>query len=90
MRTATPSRLECLQCGAWTTSNVYALPPEGNDAAEIMLVGEGAGQDEELYGRNFIGRAGDMLNHCLAAAGILLTALLGGGIAAYRTLCTND
>lgn len=38
----------------------------GNAAAQIMLVGEGPGANEDLLGLPFVGQAGDILNRCLA------------------------
>jgi len=47
-----------------------AVPGEGPDRAEILLVGEAPGRDEDLAGRPFVGRAGSVLNRCLQDAGI--------------------
>ena len=43
------------------------VPGEGNPAARLMLVGEGPGESEDLSGRPFVGRAGDLLDKILAA-----------------------
>jgi len=42
----------------------------GNPGARLMLVGEGPGGDEDRQGVPFIGRAGQLLNRILEAAGI--------------------
>lgn len=42
---------------------------EGNPAARLMLIGEGPGADEDRLGRPFVGRAGQLLDRILAAAG---------------------
>lgn len=42
---------------------------EGNPKALIMLVGEGPGGDEDRLGRPFVGRAGQLLDRILEAAG---------------------
>lgn len=47
-----------------------AVPGEGPDGAEILLVGEAPGRDEDHAGRPFVGRAGSILNRCLEEAGI--------------------
>ena len=65
------ARPPCHECGAWATSDVHALPGEGPDIADIALIGEGPGAEEEQYAQNFIGRAGEMLNECLTQANIL-------------------
>src|SRR5262249_7786338 len=42
---------------------------EGNPKAELMIVGEGPGADEDASGRPFVGRAGQLLNKIIAAMG---------------------
>jgi len=42
---------------------------EGNPQSLIMLVGEGPGGDEDRLGRPFVGRAGQLLDRILEAAG---------------------
>ena len=44
-----------------------AVPGEGNPTARLMLVGEGPGESEDLSGRPFVGRAGDLLTRMLEA-----------------------
>lgn len=41
---------------------------EGRSDARLMLVGEGPGMDEDLQGRPFVGKAGQMLDKILQAA----------------------
>ena len=41
---------------------------EGNSDARLMLVGEGPGMDEDLQGRPFVGKAGQLLDKILQAA----------------------
>lgn len=43
---------------------------DGNPEAEIMLIGEAPGQDEDLRGKPFVGRAGQLLDRMLAAIGL--------------------
>lgn len=43
---------------------------DGNPEAEIMLVGESPGEQEDLEGKPFIGRAGQLLDRMLAAIGL--------------------
>ncbi len=40
------------------------------DACEVLIVGEGPGEQEDLQGEPFVGRAGKLLDSMLAAAGI--------------------
>lgn len=40
---------------------------EGKKDADIMLIGEGPGENEDLQGRPFVGRSGQLLDNFLAA-----------------------
>lgn len=42
---------------------------EGNPAAELMLIGEAPGADEDAQGRPFVGRAGQLLMQMIKAIG---------------------
>ena len=53
-----------------------AVPGEGNPDAEVMLIGEAPGQNEDLQGRPFVGASGQFLTQMLAAAGYA-AAMLG-------------
>lgn len=44
---------------------------EGNLDAQLMIVGEGPGEDEDKSGRPFVGRAGQLLDKILESAGIV-------------------
>lgn len=56
----------CRRCeiGAQRRNNVYG---EGDPCADLMVVGEGPGETEDLLGRPFVGRAGQLLEKMLAA-----------------------
>jgi DNA polymerase len=43
---------------------------DGNPQADIMLVGEAPGRDEDLEGLPFVGRSGQLLDRMLAAIGL--------------------
>src|SRR3954471_2758472 len=45
------------------------VPGEGPEDAEVMVVGEAPGRLEDEQGRPFVGRAGQLLDQALAAAG---------------------
>jgi DNA polymerase len=47
-----------------------AVPGEGPDDAEIVLVGEQPGDHEDLQGRPFVGPAGKLLDRALGDAGL--------------------
>ena len=59
----------CRACHLWrrATQTVFG---EGAAAAEVMLVGEQPGNDEDLAGHPFVGPAGRILNEALEQAGI--------------------
>ena len=56
-------------CGlkATATQLVFA---DGNPEARLMLVGEAPGRDEDIEGRPFVGRSGQLLDRMLAAIGL--------------------
>ncbi len=57
---------KCPLCGGRT----HTVPGEGNPQADLMLIGEGPGRDEDLQGRPFVGAAGELLMKMLAAIGL--------------------
>jgi DNA polymerase len=59
----------CRACDIWTraTQTVFG---EGSTQAEVMLVGEQPGNQEDLAGHPFVGPAGKLLDKALLAAGI--------------------
>lgn len=61
---------ECKSCalGATRTNVVFS---DGNpETAKIVFIGEAPGETEDLEGRPFVGRAGQLMNEFLAEAGI--------------------
>lgn len=56
-------------CGlrASATRLVFA---DGDPSARVMLIGEAPGRDEDIEGRPFVGRAGQLLDRMLAAIGM--------------------
>ena len=59
----------CTKCALHKTRKL-AVPGEGPAHAEIMLIGEGPGFNENEQGRPFVGAAGNFLNELLAQAGL--------------------
>ncbi|GEM81842.1 MAG: uracil-DNA glycosylase [Meiothermus sp.] len=59
----------CVACGL-SKSRTHVVFGEGNPDAKLMIVGEGPGEDEDLQGRPFVGRSGQLLDKILEAAGI--------------------
>ncbi|MCF0121590.1 MAG: uracil-DNA glycosylase [Oscillospiraceae bacterium] len=56
--------LECTKCRLHKTRTnvVFGV---GNEEAEVMFVGEGPGENEDLQGEPFVGRAGKLLDDML-------------------------
>jgi uracil-DNA glycosylase family 4 len=48
---------------------------DGNPEARVMLVGEAPGRDEDIQGKPFVGRSGQLLDRMLAAIGLSRTSL---------------
>src|SRR3954468_5088997 len=46
----------------------HLVPGEGDEDAEVMIVGEAPGASEDKQGRPFVGRAGKLLDELLATA----------------------
>jgi uracil-DNA glycosylase family protein len=69
LRTLKSAARGCRACDLWrrATQTVFG---EGVAAAEVMLVGEQPGNDEDLEGHPFVGPAGRLLNEALEQAGI--------------------
>ena len=57
-------------CGLKTAGARRAVFSRGNPAAPVMVVGEAPGADEDAQGAPFVGRAGQLLDRMLAAAGL--------------------
>ncbi len=57
---------ECQACGLGATRTRFVFGT-GNAAADIVLVGEAPGGDEDRAGEPFVGRAGQLLNKILEA-----------------------
>lgn len=43
---------------------------DGNPEAQVMIIGEAPGRDEDMQGKPFVGRAGQLLDRMLAAIGM--------------------
>jgi DNA polymerase len=60
---------DCRRCELWkpATQTVFG---EGPDRAQVMLIGEQPGDQEDLAGKPFVGPAGRLLDRALEAAGL--------------------
>jgi len=59
---------QCRKC-VLSRERTNVVPGEGNLNAELMFVGEGPGADEDLKGRPFVGKAGQLLTKMIEAMG---------------------
>ena len=59
------------QCNACELSQncTQKVPGVGNPEANLLIVGEGPGQDEDIRGEPFVGRSGKLLDRMLQAIG---------------------
>jgi DNA polymerase len=60
---------DCRACDLWKTGTQTVFG-EGARRAELMLIGEQPGDQEDLAGHPFVGPAGKLLDHALEEAGI--------------------
>ena len=58
----------CRKCNLGTTRNKFVFG-SGDSKADLLLVGEAPGQEEDLRGEPFVGRAGKLLDKILKAIG---------------------
>ena len=59
---------ECTKCPLSAT-RTNGVPGEGPVPCDVLFIGEGPGKNEDLQGRPFVGRAGDLLVELLASIG---------------------
>lgn len=60
--------LGCPRCGLAKT-RTHVVFGEGRETADVMVVGEAPGQEEDRSGRPFVGRAGKLLDLLLLSSG---------------------
>lgn len=60
----------CQRCGLGETRTNVVFSDGNPDSAKYILVGEAPGENEDLTGTPFVGRAGKLLNEFLAQVGI--------------------
>ena len=59
---------KCERCSLSAT-RTHVVPGEGNPQAQLVFVGEAPGEDEDLQGRPFVGRAGKLLDQLIERTG---------------------
>lgn len=62
----------------------YTVPGEGNPDADLMLIGEGPGAQEDQQGRPFVGASGELLTRLLHEIGVERTEVYIANIVKCR------
>lgn len=60
----------CERCPELCASRTKTVPGQGNPHTKLLFIGEGPGQDEDLQGLAFVGRAGQLLTKMIEAIGL--------------------
>ena len=60
----------CNKCPLGGLGRKNIVHGEGNPNASLMFLGEGPGRDEDLHGKPFVGKSGQLLNKTLELVGI--------------------
>ena len=63
--------LNCQKCDLWQTRTNVVIG-KGNKNADIMFIGEGPGEQEDLQGYPFVGPAGQLLDKMLGAINLTI------------------
>ena len=59
----------CTRCALHKT-RTHTVPGEGDVNADIMFIGEAPGRNEDIQGKPFVGRAGEVFDKLLSSIGI--------------------
>ncbi len=79
----------CKLCGLAPTRK-NAVPGEGPENAEVMLIGEGPGFNEDQQGRPFVGPSGQFLTELLASAGFKRSEVFIANVVKCRPPSNRD
>lgn len=60
---------DCKGCGLWKTKTKFVFG-SGSPEARLLFIGEAPGKNEDLQGRPFVGRAGQVLDELLSTIGL--------------------
>lgn len=61
---------QCAKCPELCESRHNIVVDRGNPATKIMVIGEAPGENEDLQGKAFVGRAGRLLDKIMASIGL--------------------
>lgn len=79
----------CTACPLCTTRKKVVFG-EGNPTPTVFILGEGPGADEDASGRPFVGKAGQLLDKILAAAGMPRESVYIGNMVKCRPPGNRD
>lgn len=80
----------CEKCKDLCKNCTHPVPGEGNSEAELMLVGEAPGAEEDRTGRPFVGAAGRFLEEMLSNIGLKRSDVFITNILKYRPPNNRD
>lgn len=81
--------LNCRKCSLCETRN-HVVIGGGRRDAEILFIGEGPGEQEDLRGEPFVGRSGQLLDKMLLAIGLDRSKIYIGNIVKCRPPKNRD
>lgn len=61
---------QCTYCAELVRNRTQVVPGHGHLRSRIVFVGEAPGRQEDLLGKPFVGRAGNLLDEMLKVAGL--------------------
>lgn len=73
----------CRRCALHNT-RTNTVPGQGNPQPDLMFIGEAPGEDEDLQGKAFVGRAGQLLTRIIEAMGFTRAEVFIGNILKCR------
>lgn len=62
--------MQSFDAGALSDGARQCVFSRGNPEADLMIIGEAPGRDEDIQGKPFVGRSGQLLDQMLAAIGL--------------------
>ena len=80
---------ECQKCSLARTRKHFVFGA-GNPDAQLMLIGEAPGREEDLQGEPFVGQAGQLLDKILAAIGFQREEVFIGNVLKCRPPQNRD
>lgn len=64
------SESNCQRCPDLSEGRAHIVVDRGNPSSKIVAIGEAPGENEDLQGKAFVGRAGQLLDQIMASIGL--------------------